>query len=60
MLSYNNESHNLKRRANRIDLSIRTMQFFDYYLKGEKEPVWMKYGIPAHKKEYMTGYQLAK
>lgn len=60
MLSYNNEAHNLKRRANRIDLSIRTMQFFDYYLKGEKEPVWMKYGIPAHKKEYMTGYQLAK
>lgn len=60
MLSYNNESHNLRRRANRIDLSIRTMQFFDYYLKNKKEPEWMKYGIPAHKKEYMTGYKLIK
>lgn len=60
MLTYNNEDHNLMRRANRIDLSIRTMQFFDYYLKGTKEPVWMKYGVPAHKKNKMTGYELVE
>ena len=58
MLSYNNEGHNLMRRANRKDLSMRTMQFFDFYLKGAKEPVWMNSGIPAHKKNTMNGYDL--
>ncbi len=56
MLVYNNEKHNLVRRANRKDLSKRTMQFFDYYLKGSKEPEWMKNGVPAHKKGEIDGY----
>jgi len=60
MLTYNGESHNLRRRANRKDLSIRTMQFFDYYLKGDNEPVWMNSGVPAYKKNTMTGYDLVK
>ena len=60
MLTYNNESHNLKRRPNRMDLSIRTMQFFDYYLKGKAQPAWMKYGIPATKKGKYDGYELTK
>jgi dipeptidyl aminopeptidase/acylaminoacyl peptidase len=60
MLSYNGEAHNLMRRANRKDLSKRTMQFFDFYLKGAKEPVWMKSGVPAHMKNKMTGYELVK
>jgi dipeptidyl aminopeptidase/acylaminoacyl peptidase len=60
MLTYNGEDHNLTRRANRKDLSIRTMQFFDFYLKGAKEPVWMNSGVPAHKKDTMTGYELVK
>ncbi len=58
MLSYNDEAHNLKRRANRMDLSIRMMQFFDYYLKGEPAPVWMIDGIPAIKKGKYDGYEL--
>ncbi|MRT94721.1 S9 family peptidase [Ancylomarina sp. 16SWW S1-10-2] len=60
MLSYNNEAHNLKGRANRMDLSIRTMQFFDYYLKGEAAPAWMVDGIPAIKKGKYDGYELKK
>ena len=60
MLSYNNEAHNLKRRPNRMDLSIRMMQFFDYYLKGEAAPAWMVDGIPAIKKGKYDGYELKK
>ena len=60
MLSYNNEAHNLKGRANRMDLSIRMMQFFDYYLKGEAAPAWMIDGIPAIKKGKYDGYELKK
>lgn len=60
MLTYNNEEHNLRKRPNRMDLSIRTMQFFDYYLKGKPAPVWMTDGIPAVKKGKMDGYELKK
>lgn len=58
MLSYNNEAHNLKKRPNRMDLSIRMMQFFDYYLKGKTAPAWMVDGIPAIKKGKYDGYEL--
>ncbi|RUT73046.1 alpha/beta hydrolase family protein [Ancylomarina longa] len=60
MLSYNDEGHNLKRRADRMDLSIRTMQFFDHYLKGKPAPVWMTDGIPAVDKGKTDGYELEK
>jgi len=60
MLTYNDEAHNLRKRPNRVDLSIRTMQFFDYYLKGKPAPVWMTDGIPAVKKGKFDGYDLKK
>jgi len=47
MLVYNNEAHNLKKRHNRKDLSVRMAQFFDYYLKGEEQPDWLKEGRKA-------------
>ena len=58
MLTYNNEEHNLKPDswANRMDLTIRMKQFFDHYLKGEPEPSWMQYGLPAIKKGKELGY----
>ncbi len=56
MLVYNGEEHNLTRWPNRVDLSIRMMQFFDYYLKGAPEPDWMRVGIPAVKKGETDGY----
>ena len=58
MLVYNNEEHNLLRRANTKDLTIRMMQFFDYYLKDAPMPVWMRDGIPAIDKGRKTGYDL--
>jgi len=58
MLSYNDDDHNLMKWPNRVDLSIRMMQFFNHFLKDEPMPVWMSKGIPATKKGKMNGYQL--
>jgi dipeptidyl aminopeptidase/acylaminoacyl peptidase len=58
MLVYNNEEHNLAKWPNRVDLSIRMMQFFDHYLKGTPAPEWMKKGIPAIEKGINSGYNL--
>ncbi len=58
MLVYNGGPHNLKRRADCKDLTIRMQQFFDHYLLGAPEPVWMKYGVPAIEKGTNFGYEL--
>ncbi len=58
MLTYNGAPHNLRRRADSKDLSIRMQQFFDHYLKGAPAPVWMEYGIPAVDKGKDMGYEL--
>ncbi|MBR5077091.1 MAG: prolyl oligopeptidase family serine peptidase [Bacteroidales bacterium] len=50
LLEYNDEAHNLVERRNCKDLSIRLQQFFDHYLQGAPEPVWMKEGIPYARK----------
>lgn len=58
LLNYNNEAHNLMQRQNRKDIQIREQQFFDYYLKGAKAPVWMVNGIPATEKGKTWGFEL--
>ena len=58
LLSYNDEAHNLVKRPNRKDLSIRKMQFFDHYLKGADMPYWMKFGISQIQKGKNNGYNL--
>ena len=57
MLVYNKAPHNLKRRADSEDLTIRMAQFFDFYLKGAPEPVWMKTGVPAIEKGKTFGLE---
>lgn len=47
MLNYNGDEHNLMKEANRMDLSIRMRQFFDYYLQDAPAPEWLIEGIPA-------------
>lgn len=47
LLNYNQDAHNLKKRANKLDLSIRMMQFFDYYLQEKPAPKWLKNGREA-------------
>jgi len=56
MLNYNGEPHWPVKRENRMDFQIRMKQFFDYYLKGAPEPLWMKEGIPAVEKGVNKGY----
>jgi dipeptidyl aminopeptidase/acylaminoacyl peptidase len=58
LLSYNDETHNLTKRPDRKDISIRKMQFFDHYLKGALMPYWMKYGISQIEKGKIDGYNL--
>jgi hypothetical protein len=58
MLSYNDEAHNLVKRPNRKDLSIRKMQFFDHYLQGKDMPYWMKNGLSQTEKGKIDGYEL--
>ncbi|MGY3052170.1 dipeptidyl aminopeptidase/acylaminoacyl peptidase [Pedobacter sp. UYEF25] len=58
LLNYNGDEHNLMLRQNRKDIQIREKQFFDYYLKGDKAPVWMVDGIPATEKGKTWGFEL--
>jgi len=58
MLVYNGAPHNLKRRADMKDLTVRMQQFFDYYLKGASEPRWMKSGVPAIEKGKEFGFEI--
>ena len=60
MLVYNGAPHNLKRRADCKDFTIRMQQFFDFYLKDAPEPVWMKYGVPALEKGMSFGFELTE
>jgi dipeptidyl aminopeptidase/acylaminoacyl peptidase len=57
LLNYNDEDHNLVQRKNRKDLSIRMHQFFDYYLKFQKPPRWLKDGLPIIEKGIKKGYE---
>ena len=56
MLVYNGEEHNLMKRHNRVDLSIRMFGFFNYWLKDQEMPNWMKNGLPAIEKGEHLGY----
>jgi dipeptidyl aminopeptidase/acylaminoacyl peptidase len=54
LFSYNGEPHNLRRRPNQKDYTVRLQQFFDYYLKGASKPDWMEHGIPFIDKPGLT------
>jgi hypothetical protein len=58
LLNYNGDEHNLIKMPNRVDLSIRMRQFFDYYLLGAPIPVWMEEGVPAISKGKEFGFEL--
>lgn len=44
MLNYNGMDHNIEAKywANRVDLSTKMFGFFNYYLKKQEQPEWMK------------------
>ena len=60
LLQYNGEAHNLVKRENRKDISIRELQFFDHYLKGQPAPVWLSTGVPAVEKGRNWGLETTK
>lgn len=51
LLSYPNEGHKLTMRSNKMDLTKRTLEFFDHYLKDKPAPAWMVNGVPFLEKE---------
>jgi dipeptidyl aminopeptidase/acylaminoacyl peptidase len=57
MLNYNGDQHNLMKNANRMDLSIRMRQFFDYYLQDKPAPEWLTNGVPAIEKGESYGLE---
>mgnify|MGYP003667503869 CR=1 FL=1 len=57
-LNYNGEPHWPLKMQHRKDFNIRMAQFFDYYLKDAKKPMWMKRGVPAIEKGIKQGYEL--
>ena len=59
LLQYNGEAHNLVKRENRKDISIRELQFFDHYLKGAAAPVWLDKGVPAVEKGRNWGLEVS-
>ena len=59
LLQYNDEAHNLVKRQNRKDISIREAQFFGHFLKGEPMPVWMSKGVPAVNKGKDWGFEIS-
>ncbi|OGX89386.1 peptidase S9 [Hymenobacter lapidarius] len=60
LLQYNGEAHNLVKRENRKDISIRELQFFDHYLKGAPAPEWLSTGVPAVEKGRNWGLETVK
>ncbi|MEY8020430.1 prolyl oligopeptidase family serine peptidase [Muriicola sp. SD30] len=59
-LNYNGEPHWPLKLQNRKDFNIRMAQFFDHYLKGAPNPVWMDRGVPAMEKGVNQGLELMK
>ncbi len=45
-LQYRGEPHHPRKYANKLDYSIRMMEFFDHYLKGAPAPAWITEGVP--------------
>jgi dipeptidyl aminopeptidase/acylaminoacyl peptidase len=46
MFNYNTEEHGLRKRENQKHWTVHQDEFFDYHLKGEPMPEWMKEGVP--------------
>ncbi|MCH1928811.1 prolyl oligopeptidase family serine peptidase [Shewanella sp. A25] len=43
-LQYEDEPHHLKKYPNKLDYTIRMMEYFDHYLKGKPAPEWLSKG----------------
>jgi len=46
LLEYPGENHNLAKRANQKDYTVRMKEFFDHFLMGKPMPRWYGEGVP--------------
>ncbi len=46
LLQYHGEPHHLKKYPNKVDYTIKMMQFYDHFLRGKAAPDWIKTGEP--------------
>lgn len=51
MLQYEGEDHHLADYANKVDYSIKMLEFFNHYLKGEPAPLWWQQGQPYQRND---------
>lgn len=47
-LFYKEEEHSMRKKNEQLDLTYRVLDWFDYYLKGNKEIDWISKGIDYH------------
>ncbi len=45
-LQYRKEPHHLQEYPNKLDYTIKMMEYFDHYLKGKPAPEWIAKGVP--------------
>ncbi|RUO43927.1 S9 family peptidase [Aliidiomarina taiwanensis] len=45
MLQYEGEPHHLQKYANKVDYTLKMLEFFDHYLKGAEAPQWWTDGL---------------
>ncbi len=60
LLNYYDEPHWPLKWPNKLDFNKRMLQFFDHFLKGAPQPLWMKEGIPALEKGKNYGFELSR
>jgi dipeptidyl aminopeptidase/acylaminoacyl peptidase len=60
MLNYQGEPHWPVKLQNRIDFNIRLAQYFDYYLRDEPMPKWMRDGVSAIEMGINQGLELVE
>ena len=46
LLEYPGENHNLAKRANQKDYTVRMKEYFDHFLMGKPMPKWYEEGVP--------------
>jgi len=51
MLVYPGENHSLRQKPNQIDYSLRILQWFGHYLKGEEAEPWISDGVTLLERE---------
>jgi dipeptidyl aminopeptidase/acylaminoacyl peptidase len=58
LLQYDGQRHGMEDIDSYKDYVFRMLQFFNYFLKGDRAPLWLSKGIPAKLKGKESGFKL--